>query len=124
MAKKTTKKRNQSELRKKKYTDTEVKRIEEMAFNRNNIGTIASVLGLDYKTLQKYHGEMIIRKHAEGRAALKKAQMDKAIKDRDSTMLIWLGKNELEQTDKQQVEHDGGITVEIVNYAGKANNPV
>lgn len=42
-------------------------------------------------------------KRAKGDSLLRKTQFDIATKDRDKSMLIWLGKNRLGQTDKQEV---------------------
>jgi hypothetical protein len=49
--------------------------------------------------------EYLRKKRAEGKIKLHAAQYRKAM-SADTTMMIWLGKNRLEQTDKQQ--HDMG----------------
>ncbi len=52
------------------------------------------------------------------RRALRRAQLESAIKDKNTTMLIWLGKNYLGQKEpKHSVEHSGGVTVEKVMFA-------
>jgi hypothetical protein len=41
---------------------------------------------------------------------LKKKQFDQAMEG-DRGMLIWLGKNRLDQSDKKEVKHDGKETI-------------
>ena len=50
-------------------------------------------------------------KRASGDSKLRTAQLDKALSG-DTTMQIWLGKNRLSQTDKQQIQQDTTIKVE------------
>jgi hypothetical protein len=38
----------------------------------------------------------------------------------DATMLVWLGKNDLGQTDKQQADNSLNLTVEVVSDIEKA----
>lgn len=56
----------------------------------------------------------IERGHGEMKSSLRRAQLDEAINNRSSTLLIWLGKQYLGQTDKQQIEskHEINITVQ------------
>ena len=53
-------------------------------------------------------------KRGVGRISLRRAQMQQALSG-NTTMLIFLGKNYLKQTDKQEVSHenDGGIVINI-----------
>lgn len=54
------------------------------------------------------------------RRSLRKAQLEAAINDKNTAMLIWMGKCYLGQREpRYEVEHTGGITVEMVNYAKK-----
>ena len=85
------------------FTPEQIARIEEMALNGCHTHTIAKLIGVDDKTLLAHFSELMTQKRAEGRAALRKAQYDGAIAG-DHTMLVWLGKNRLEQTDKAQIE--------------------
>ncbi len=80
----------------------------------------ASILGMDYDTLNNrlkedgngcfsdYYNE----KAPGGRASLRRRQY-KAAMEGNATMLVWLGKNWLGQTDKHEstveVEHKGGV---------------
>lgn len=79
---------------------------------------IAAVLGVDYDTLascikrdfKKSYSEYSEQKRSGGKASLRRMQW-KAAESGNTTMLIWLGKQMLGQTDKQQTEltgKDGG----------------
>lgn len=52
-------------------------------------------------------------KQASGDSILRKVQYEAAIKDKDRTMLIWLGKQRLGQKEKaeQDIKVDGGINI-------------
>ena len=51
--------------------------------------------------------EYFKNKAVSGRMSLRRAQFELAVKDKHPTMLIWLGKQHLDQTDKQAIEHTG-----------------
>ena len=53
------------------------------------------------------------------RNRLRELQWDSAVKG-NVTMQIWLGKQYLGQTDKSDTKIDGGLTIEIVKYAGQS----
>ena len=47
------------------------------------------------------------------RRALRRAQLESAINEKNTTMLIWLGKNYLGQKEpKNEHQHSGGLTIE------------
>ncbi len=50
------------------------------------------------------------QKREKGNTMLKKKQFDQAMEG-DRGMLIWLGKNRLDQSDKKEVKHDGKETI-------------
>lgn len=52
-------------------------------------------------------------KRGTGRIALRRYQMQAAEKG-NTAMLIWLGKQYLGQTDKQETQVDGGLTIRVV----------
>lgn len=64
-------------------------------------------------------------KKAKGDAMLRAAQFKKAVQEGDNTMLVWLGKQRLEQSDKKQVDHknDGGAfePTQVVFGKGQRN---
>lgn len=81
---------------------------------------LCGVFEMDHKTLDrniKERGEEgfshLYKKHQdEGKASLRRAQW-KAAQDGNPTMLVWLGKQMLGQTDKQAIEHtspDGSMS--------------
>lgn len=51
-------------------------------------------------------GQYLTSKRSSGKADLKLAQWEEALQERDRTMLVWLGKNELGQTDKKEIIQD------------------
>lgn len=57
-------------------------------------------------------------KHAKGETLLRAKQFSEAMKG-DRGMLIWLGKNRLKQSDKQDIQHNGHAIVQVVNYSDK-----
>jgi hypothetical protein len=66
----------------------------EGASNRD----IAAILGCDHVTVANRFSPILTKKRAERRLKLRKAQMDAALAG-NATMLVWLGKNELDQAD-------------------------
>lgn len=85
------------------FTDEQKAKIEQMALNNCHIDTIGLALGIAKNTLIRHFGTFIKQKRAEHRAELRKAQYEKAITGKDAGLLIFLGKNELDQTDKQVI---------------------
>lgn len=49
----------------------------------------------------------------EGKASLRRAQWKAAVEDNNPTMLVWLGKNMLAQTDKQDVKVSGDLVHKV-----------
>jgi hypothetical protein len=72
----------------------------------------AALQGMNYCTLNNHlkdekdmsFPEYFELHRAEGLKSLRRRQYDKAIKDGNSRMLIWLGKQYLRQTDRAKVE--------------------
>jgi hypothetical protein len=52
--------------------------------------------------------EFLREKRASGDAAILKAQFDLALKDKNPTMLVWLGKQRLGQREKQDTDLTSG----------------
>jgi hypothetical protein len=67
---------------------------------------IAGMFGCDEGTLRKRFKREIAEGRAQRMAAIRKAQWD-AMKGGNVTMLIWLGKNELGQSDQPNARGDG-----------------
>jgi len=76
---------------------------------------IASWFDLSIETLnqavkRKYNKtfmEIFAKKRGKGKIALRRKQMQVAMKG-DRTLLVWLGKNYLNQADKQEISGPGG----------------
>ena len=78
--------------------------ITQMALDNCHVDTIALALSIPKQTLVRRFGTFISQKRAEGRTMLRRAQREKALIGKDTGMLCFLGKNELNQTDKQTTE--------------------
>jgi len=73
---------------------------------------IANILEVSVDTLQRDEEFCGIYKKAmdDAKASLRRLQFRKA-ESGNPTMLIWLGKQYLGQTDKQDIKHSGGLSV-------------
>ena len=89
----------------KVFSSNHITVIDKLAYVGHKTVTIAVALGLNEETLKAHYSVRMAKKRVEGKIALKQLQL-KAAKDGNVTMLIWLGKNELGQTDKNDVTHD------------------
>lgn len=101
---KTTRKNKPGAGRPRLSLDEE--RIGQMAFDGCKNSEIAHCLGCDDETLKNNYSPILDKKRAERKAALRAKQTERALKG-DIPMLIFLGKNELEQTDRQTQEIPG-----------------
>ena len=64
------------------------------------VGEASSTISDSFRTKLRKRKEAAIIERVEKRRELKDAQWDAAIEDKNPVMLIWMGKNELGQTDK------------------------
>ena len=92
------------------------------------LGTeIAATLGIHPDTLYRRceienkvpFSNYLQEKRAKGETILRAAQYDEAVRGRNTTLLIWLGKQRLGQLEKQNVEHSGQMPIQIINYSDK-----
>jgi len=81
-------------------TDDQMADVEEMARAQCKDGTIATALGIDPVTFKRSFEAITRKKRAEGKIEIRKAQFRLAIEKLNPTMLIWLGKQELGQSDR------------------------
>ena len=87
-------------------------------------GTIAGLMGWEHNFLEDRPDirKKLTKKRQEGKAELHKAQYNKAIESKDTTMQIWLGKNRLGQTDRVD-KTSGGERIQaspvIINVDGR-----
>lgn len=63
---------------------------------------IADILGVSVSTLSKRNNDDLVKGRSDLRMKLRRKQVDMALQG-DRTMLIWLGKQYLGQTEKQEV---------------------
>tara|TARA_Y100000004_G_scaffold195336_1_gene262066 strand:+ start:733 stop:1044 length:312 start_codon:yes stop_codon:yes gene_type:complete len=73
--------------------------IERLASIMCSYEEIAMVLNTSVDNLKKRYTDIIERGRAEGKKGLRRAQYEKAVKDKDVRMLIFLGKQYLGQQD-------------------------
>ena len=91
------------------FTKEEKASIEQMALDNCHMDTIGLALGIAKNTLIRHYGAYISQKRAEGRTILRDNQV-KMSKD-NVAMAIFLGKNELGQTDKHDHILSGQVTL-------------
>lgn len=89
---------------------------------------VASRLGVHPETLYRRcekdnkvgFSEYLRQKRECGAVLLKVAQFDEAVRKRNTSMLIWLGKQMLGQSDKAHIENGGNpMVVQVVSFNGK-----
>lgn len=77
---------------------------EIAAFLSIDADTLATACKRDKKCC---FSDYFAQKRGTGKIALRRRQFQKAVDEGDTTMLIFLGKQYLQQADKQQQEHTG-----------------
>ena len=88
--------------RPKKYNIDEEKVAQLSSFGCTNL-EIAQFFGCDESLLRKSYSEFLTKGRQTGKIRLRKLQWD-AAKKGSVPMLIWLGKQILGQTDKQEIQ--------------------
>ena len=87
--------------RPKKY-DIDTEEVQKLAgYGCTNI-EIADFFGCSENTIRRY-GEFLTKGRATLKKRLRKAQLDTALSG-NATMLVWLGKQMLDQKDKQEID--------------------
>jgi len=94
---------------KKEFTDLQIKKIARYALAGCQNNTIATLMDVPVNTLTRHFGKLLTKKRAERKYKLRKAQYDKAVITKDTGMLCFLGKNELEQTDSKDINLGGSV---------------
>jgi AraC-like DNA-binding protein len=87
--------------------------VRKLARIQCTIAEISAVLGCSRDTLERRFRAQIEAGYEHGRATLRRKQWQQAMKG-NTTMLIWLGKQVLEQADKAEVSQRNTI-VEVVD---------
>jgi hypothetical protein len=97
--------------KKKTINKNDMAKAEEYAFTGCKNNTIATLMDWGHNFIDDRPDirKKLTKKRAERKHALLKAQTDKALKEKNPTMQIFLGKNELGQTDKQQHDVKGAV---------------
>jgi hypothetical protein len=101
-------------MAKKEFTPEIIAKIEEYALNLCTNKTIAVALGINPHTFNKHFGDICEQKRAMARVELHELQKKRA-QANDTTMLVWLGKNELGQTDKFESKNSSITAVKIAS---------
>ena len=98
--------------RPKKIIDYET--VEKLAAIMCTQEEIASYLDLSVDTLQRDDKFCGIYKKGidKGRMSVRRQQL-KLLESGNATMGVWLGKQYLGQRDKQDIEHSGGISIDV-----------
>lgn len=82
---------------------------------------IQSLLKISSDKLQQYRSTL-----QKGRAnlskSIKRVQLEEALENRNTTMLIWVGKQYAGQVDRKEVEHSGEVNGQQIVYYGN-NSP-
>ena len=87
--------------RPKKY-DIDTKQVEQLASYGCTNREIASFFGCDESLIKKSYSSFLTKGRDKGKIRLRKLQWNAAEKG-NVPMLIWLGKQLLDQTDKQEL---------------------
>lgn len=87
------------------------KQVLELARIHCTVAEMAAVLDCSKDTLERRFAALIEKGRSDGRTSLRRKQFDAATRGKGNvTMLIWLGKQHLGQTDKPQEDRRGGKT--------------
>jgi hypothetical protein len=108
----------------KEIDPSEVEKLASYGCTPTEIGAFFNV---NETTIRKRFSEIITKGKESGKIRLRKKQIEVALKGNVS-MLIWLGKQMLGQTDKQEIDHSGEIKtdnkliVEVVQVKSEVDN--
>ena len=86
---------------KRVFSKAEITKIQRYARNNSKSETIASALDIPVNSLKRHFGRKMTIWRAEGKVNLKHIQQRMA--KTSTQMAIWLGKQDLEQVDKQVI---------------------
>jgi hypothetical protein len=85
-----------------KVKDVDRELVWKLASMMCTIKEIADIIGLSEEVVSKKFGDLIDKGRSQGRKSLRRAQFEKAVLDKDSRMLIFLGKQFLSQKDSPE----------------------
>jgi AraC-like DNA-binding protein len=84
----------------------DVETLKKLAAIQCSYAEMAAILGVNESTLTRRFAQVIKEGREHGKSSLKRKQYEVAMGG-NTTMLIWLGKQHLEQRDKNSHEHSG-----------------
>ena len=91
---------------KRVFTAAQIKKMGELAYGGCQNNTIAGLMDIPKETIVANFGQFLWKKRCERKQWLRECQ-DQSAEDGAIPMQIFLGKNELGQADKNEVEHSG-----------------
>lgn len=100
---------DKTETRGRKKIELDVSVLSKLAEIQCNLKEMAYIMGCSVETLKRNYEDVIELGKANGKVALRRAQFRKAIDDGNPTMLIWLGKQVLGQSDQPINDDDNQI---------------
>jgi len=98
------------------FTADQERQVNQLAAQNNTFEEIAAVMGVSPDWLAENYSERIKTTRLTGRSSLRRWQWQ-AAEAGVPALLIWLGKNELGQTDKTVTDHAGDIVIRVVREA-------
>ena len=88
--------------------EIDVEMIEKLAKIHCTPREMGYIMGVDYRTIIKHHGDVIERGKALGKMGIRRKQMEVALQG-NPTMLIWCGKQWLGQNDSPINDDDAKV---------------
>lgn len=89
------------------------KMVEQLAAIQCSYAEMAAVLSCNESTLTRRFAQAIKKGRETGKMSMKRAQYERAVNAKSDTMLIWLGKQYLGQTDKKEVYAESTVKQEL-----------
>lgn len=101
--------------------EIDAKQVERMAKVGCTVEEMSCIIGCDKRTLERRFAALIEKGRADLKQSLKHKQVQLAL-DGDRTMLIWLGKQYLGQSDKAEQQVDQTVTVKDESSYGQSDS--
>ena len=105
--------------------ELDLSELEKLSVLNPTHAEIAAYFSVSLKTVkrrlkEKKYADACSRGNSMRLVSLKRAQWDVAINNKNTSMLIWLGKNELGQRDTPALENEGEHTTKIAGAVAAA----
>ena len=104
----------------KEYIDPE--EVRKLAAIGATQKEIANFFGVSIEFVRQHFSEDIAKGHEDVKMSIRRAQIKNAVNHGSNAMLIWLGKQYLGQTDKQEVDHNHQMK-DLLKEVGYEDNP-